>query len=301
MTIYKKLNKEEVEKFTKDYYNRMSKKDLLEKYQISTWGYSVIRRNIPKRKRQTSRDGLIPLDERYFENIDTPNKAYWLGFIAADGCIKIRKESNTYILSIGLAEKDIGHLEKFKKELKYEGKIVLEPKYYEKTQKYYNIACLRISRTVLCEDLINQGIGRNKSVNLQLPNLSDNLMQHYLRGLIDGDGTWFVTKQGQLTFGFISSIEDFALDVKKYLKNKCELKNDPKLIFHNNAYAFTYSGNIQTRRIFEYLYSNCETYLDRKYQLCIEHFKNLLDFEDYDIAITNEEFLELFIEDINND
>lgn len=273
MSKYKKLSNEEIKEFTADYYNRMSKKDLLEKYQIGIWGYSVIRRDIPKRKRQASKPNLIGLNERYFENIDTPNKAYWLGFIAADGCIKER--SNAYILSVGLGQKDIGHLEKLKNELEYEGKIVTETQLHSKTKKYYTTVYLKISRTVLCEDLINQGVGRDKSKNLELPNLSDDLMRHYLRGLIDGDGSWFINKQGQLVFAFISSVENFALEVKEYLRKKCELENNSKLTFYRNAYQFAYVGNIQCKRIFEYLYSDCDTYLDRKYKLCIDHFTNL--------------------------
>ena len=62
--------------------------------------------NIKKRKRTHIHKG----DYDIFEDIDTPEKAYWLGFIAADGCISIRKNNAT--IKIALARKDKGHLEK---------------------------------------------------------------------------------------------------------------------------------------------------------------------------------------------
>lgn len=43
-------------------------------------------------------------DENFFENIDTEEKAYWLGFIYADGAVFKRT------LSIRLSTKDIHHL-----------------------------------------------------------------------------------------------------------------------------------------------------------------------------------------------
>lgn len=284
MTIYKKLNPEELESFKNDYYNtRMSKKELLEKYQIGIWGYSQIRLDIPKRKHNAPSTNLIKLNERYFENINTPDKAYWLGFIAADGCIKLRNEKyENYILSIGLGQKDSTHLNKLKKCLDYEGTLKTETCLHSKTKKYYTTVYLRIARTILCEDLIKQGIGRDKSEKLKLPDLSDDLMRHYLRGLIDGDGGWYIPKTSkQIVFSFISSIEQFTLDVRNYLKNKCLLENSPGLIFYRNSYAFSYHGNIQCKRIFEYLYNDCETYLDRKYELCKNHFANLKGNKSY--------------------
>ena len=77
------------------------------------------------------------LNHNYFSIIDTPNKAYWLGFIAADGCVLeptyqvskrtgkiIRKEQGA--LQIGLQEKDKTHLEKFQKDIKEPGQIVFQ-------------------------------------------------------------------------------------------------------------------------------------------------------------------------------
>ena len=47
------------------------------------------------------------MNENIFQQIDSNNKAYWLGFLAADGSVKGNE------LSIGLSSKDRGHLAKF--------------------------------------------------------------------------------------------------------------------------------------------------------------------------------------------
>ena len=46
------------------------------------------------------------LNKEYFKNIDTEEKAYWLGFIAADGCV-YKMSKNAHRLQINLSYKDI--------------------------------------------------------------------------------------------------------------------------------------------------------------------------------------------------
>lgn len=273
--IKERLTLEQELAFCEDYQNtRLSKKELIIKHNITNWAFTSIRNkhNISKRKRNApTTKKLIALDERYFQNIDTNDRAYWLGFIAADGCIKEGK-CNTYRLSIGLATKDINHLEKLKKDLKSESPITIEKSFHKKMQKYYETAYLRIGRTNLCEDLIRHGVGRSKSKDLTLPNLPDNLMRHYIRGYFDGDGCWYINKENTLNFNIISSVESFAIELREFIKNKCALENSVKLSFNKNAYQFIYSGNIQCKRIYDYLYEDGGPWLDRKYKKSTEHF-----------------------------
>lgn len=60
---------------------------------------------------------------RIFENIDTEEKAYWLGFLYADGCVG-SKESK---VELSLAEKDLRHMEKFRSFIGIENKISYRP------------------------------------------------------------------------------------------------------------------------------------------------------------------------------
>ena len=63
------------------------------------------------------------LDESYFSKIDTHEKAYWLGFIAADGYVSNNNRYGTKYIGITLNANDIEHLYKFKEAINYTGDI----------------------------------------------------------------------------------------------------------------------------------------------------------------------------------
>ena len=54
------------------------------------------------------------IDHHFFDEIDTEEKAYWLGFITADGNVMQTKTGST--LRVILAVKDAGHLERMNAE-----------------------------------------------------------------------------------------------------------------------------------------------------------------------------------------
>lgn len=128
-------------------------------------------------------------------------------------------------------------------------------------------------RSKLRNDIIKNGVTPNKSKELSLPNLPDNLMKHYIRGYFDGNGCWTIKNLNTLSFSLISSVESFSYDLRNYLKVKCDLKTDVVISTHNNAHAFIYCGNIQTRRIYDYLYGDGGPWLDRKYIKSTDHFR----------------------------
>ena len=55
-----------------------------------------------------NKQNLLRIDENIFDNIDSEEKAYWLGFIFADGCIYISRRHNklSYRFYMGLKESD---------------------------------------------------------------------------------------------------------------------------------------------------------------------------------------------------
>ena len=104
------------EKYVKEYLNGMSLREIAEKYHISRNNFSkyLKEHNIPIRNQKiTSRKYYC--NEDFFEKIDTEKKAYWLGFIMADGYVQ--SHNNGKYLCIGLKIEDKGHLEKFKKDI----------------------------------------------------------------------------------------------------------------------------------------------------------------------------------------
>lgn len=114
------------------------------------------------------------VQDDYFDNVDTAEKAYWLGFIAADGCVSDHPSGKG--LEIGLAIKDKEHLENLKK--------IIGGSLREKRQS----VVLKINSVKIFQALLAIGLTPRKSLTCQPWIGPDELMPHYWRGIIDGDG-----------------------------------------------------------------------------------------------------------------
>jgi hypothetical protein len=219
-----------------------------------------------------------------FDIIDTEEKAYWLGFLAADATIGYGQ------LQLRLAEKDLDHLLKFKNfigvnynitrcesdlnednndDSNYEGKIFVGYQYAVSSKKFV-------------ASLARHGLVRKKSLILQFPTtIKSELIHHYIRGLIDGDGSFYIDKYDRLYFSLVSSLE-ICEKVQQYLMNNCNLfktKLYKKQTKNKKEYYYylIYCGSVQVCRIASYLYNNANIYLDRKKQL-IDNFKSTHKF-----------------------
>lgn len=120
------------------------------------------------------------LNENYFDNVDTPNKAYILGWIMSDGYVSKNK------LVFGL--KDLEILEFIKNETESGHKISEVFKYDKRTNKTYQQYVLQICSKKMSESLNKLGIHQSKSFTVNLPKIDKILHPHLIRGLFDGDG-----------------------------------------------------------------------------------------------------------------
>lgn len=250
--------------------NHLTATDCAKKYNIgrTTVLRLIKNNNIEKNYTTISR----PYNRSYFKVIDTEEKAYWFGFIAADGCIT-RNNSN---LEIGLKSSDNGHLKKFLKAIGGEDSMI-RYKYCKAgiNNKFYETARVTIASKEMCNDLIANGLTSNKSSNLLFPtNIPKQLIQHYLRGYIDGDGwvgvagkesTGFVYYNVGViaTYEFCNSLSDYLFDTLKISKVKLQPHANS---VNNNMYIWRKKGTQQLKIILNYLYKDAIVYLDRKYQ-----------------------------------
>ena len=115
----------------------------------------------------------------------TPEGAYWLGFIAADGCI--REEKNC--VCVVLKREDKGHLEKLKKFLKFDGKIFDRVRVVNEIE--YPISELTFYSKKIVQDLVlKYNITKRKSykeINT-VDLIPKEFVLYFIIGFFDGDG-----------------------------------------------------------------------------------------------------------------
>ena len=198
-------------------------------------------------------------NERYFENIDSEEKAYWLGFIAADGCVYKNKQS--YRLQINLKGSEIDHLKKFQKAICSDYKIT-----EKKVGKAQSNTCqLKINSTKMCNDLIKNNIIERKSIIFEPPILNKNLMNHFIRGYFDGDG-WITSYKRKDSNGYRNEVGiiggkkalNYFIDFLPKGFSKYEKYKDDKIIQISGSSIKTISET------YNYLYENATIFLDRK-------------------------------------
>lgn len=217
------------------------------------------------------------VDESVFDIIDTEEKAYWLGFMYADGCI-YGKENR---IELSLQGSDTSHLEKFATFLKSSNpKLVKVYKNYK--QGKYDRCRVSIRSSHMWKSLYNKGCIPNKSLLLTFPSsdiVTNNLLRHFIRGYVDGDGCIYVTK--------LEKIELSILGTKEFLQgilNSLPLSRLYPIYKRNNIYVLNLWCET-AKRIVQYLYKDSTIYLTRKY----EHYLQIcrLDEESSKLLQTN--------------
>lgn len=191
-------------------------------------------------------------NESFFEVIDTEEKAYWLGFIYADGCV-YQGTGKTYRFQINLKDSDDGHLNKLNKSLDSDYKLT----YY--TVNNYKAVSLKINSTKMCKDLIKLGVTERKSNTILFPQcIPDDLIRHFIRGYFDGDGcvSMSINNNFKKSFMVCSGSESFIDSI-------CNILNIQKYIKDNVIVASTSDTN-KICDIYKFLYDNATIYLGRK-------------------------------------
>lgn len=215
-------------------------------------------------------------DEKYIYNVDffecinTEEKAYWLGFIMADGYINQRGTSAE--LGIELAIKDIEHLKKFNKSINGNIEVTIRnrPDHYIKDRliKGSKTCSIRLYRTKIVEDLKKQGITNDKTYNLVFPSFDKELTRHLIRGYFDGDGSICLNKSKRVhQFNFTSASLSFLEALRSWLYDEYKI-NSYISISHRDETTPTYQlhikGMTNAYEFGQFLYRNSTIYLDRK-------------------------------------
>jgi hypothetical protein len=192
----------------------------------------------------------------YFNVIDNEEKAYFIGFIAADGCI--HKSGNK--LSFSLNIKDIEILEKFCELTNCGNKISKNRTWDKRTKKYYYSCSLQVTCKKLIENISKYGLTVSKTKDYIIKNIPDQYMKDLMRGLIDGDGC--IDKR---RVKIISTKENITLIKEWMLKNNIKTtENIISIKEENNVYCFyLYEDRFD---FLDLIYSSNSFCLKRKYK-----------------------------------
>lgn len=221
-----------------------------------------ISKHIVKRKKYS-------VNESFFDIIDTEEKAYWLGFIMADGCICTSNSSSpNNRLSIILNQKDKDHLIKFKKAIDSKAPV-REGTVIDKRGFVTYKAEFRVNSLKMCSTLISLDVKPRKTGKEIIPSqIPTNLIRHFCRGFFDGDGSiakssnhnYYRFKLGSASETIIKQFQDLFINegigkVNYYIEKQY---NKPFYILESNS---KYKANA----IFHWLYDDVKVFLDRKF------------------------------------
>lgn len=210
-------------------------------------------------------------DYHYFDEIDTEEKAYWLGFLTADGWINKNDKTNSGVTGIELQYGDIDHLKKFNKSIGGNYQITDRwktcPISTKDPEKKHHMCCIRIFSITMYNTLKKLGFGNDKSFDCQMPTLPENLVRHYIRGYFDGDGCFCFTNQ---SFGvsFITASRALCDGLVQTL-TLSDITTSTSITvsdFGTTMYRPEIHKLGDKIKFLDWIYQDCNIYLDRKYK-----------------------------------
>ena len=231
------------------------------------------------------------IDSGYFKEINTEYKAYILGFIFADGSVYQPPGKNRQLVfRIGVQEEDSYILDKLSTDAAGNHKYTVRtPSSIAKGYKPQVL--VTISSNELCQDLIKLGCNIRKSKEgIIFPNLKPEMVRHFIRGFLDGDGSIILKKQTysykRKTSYFISNPHQdryklklgFSSTDSEFLKKIAEMLNvSHYYIAEKQRTIMNYILWIENKKDVEdsilYLYKDSQYFLKRKYEKVIEFNK----------------------------
>ena len=215
------------------YLNRTPKSIMLKAHKLG----------IKKEVRDSSNMYTYHVDKDYFKNINTPNKAYYLGWAVTDGNYLFEKNNHQYRLRLHSRDEDILH--KFLSDINSNTIIYKRGNYSE----------VNICDRDFVNNLTQYGFCNNKTKSIKYPDIPKEFDLDFIKGCFDGDGSYICTKKTH-KISFVSA--------SKYLFYQ--------LISKLNSYQIIVYPNIQDT-YYSFEISKIE---------CIKNFINLMLYTESD-------------------
>ncbi len=185
--------------------------------------------------------------------------AYILGYVYADGSIRIRNSGSE--VTIKSKDKSILSKMNFLMESSY-------PIHKELRTKNY-IYVLSISRKALVKDLVSLGLTPKKSFTMKFPTVPSEFFFHFVRGYFDGDGHVRILYKS-LEISFTSGSSEFL----NKLQSRLDENNIVSKIYQqsNGNYFILKILNVSREEAYIAFYKDANIYLERKKKVFDEFF-----------------------------
>lgn len=299
--VRKKLSKEDLARLYLD--EKKSLGDIAKMYGVSRqsiWKYckstEIETRSKSEARLEALKQKKLPqeyaqINENFFSSW-SDKMAYVLGLIITDGCISSAPKGITSSVHLDMNDRSL--LKKVKKAMGSEHKITLS-----KHQK--GLYLFSFARERIIKDLLRLGITPRKSLSVKFPDVPDEYLRHFLRGVFDGDGSVFFEPRNPkfpLRAKFDSGSKDFIYK----LEEKLQKFGMPKRTIYEEkrkrtSYMFRYSHQ-DSVRLFHLLYDGVDKslYLERKHNRFIEGLKYPTRIRNYNTKMPKQKELREFKE-----
>ncbi|MHA2279562.1 MAG: LAGLIDADG family homing endonuclease [Promethearchaeota archaeon] len=258
-----------VDEIVSDYQNGNSSLELAVKYSTSK-RVILSRLKAAGIQRRSVSDACMrhSLDKNFFITINTESKAYWLGFLLADGNIQACGRNNKgKMIRIALQKRDESHLVKFLRDIKSSHRLFPDEK--------HNAVWAKFTSAPMAQSLEDQGWHQFKRAGdtTILENTPNELHIHLIRGLIDGDGCIHERKnrQNQWILEFVNLHKPVVEWVKSGIQ-KLGATGNGKISKNERIWKFRYS-NSSIPTVLNNMYGTASVFLDRKHKLALKAYQ----------------------------
>lgn len=221
------------------------------------------------------------INESFFNIIDTQEKAYILGLLLSDGCLKSKRG----YITLTLKESDSYLLQQVNECMNNERPIITSKENgFGKTQY---MSTIYISSVRIYDDLISKNIFPRKSTREKFYyDMDKSLYRHYIRGIFDGDGWVSVSKNNLCEFG-IAMGEDALVGIKYVFENFINVKSY-KVSPFKSIFRYRIASYKELMKIYKFLYSDATIYLKRKHDVLFNYCRSKSNtVEDFELLVRN--------------
>lgn len=242
-------------------------------------GYGKRAKNTLKNHEYLSASRKNSVNEDFFEIINSESKAYWLGFLYADGYVCKRYDKNGHqkggSIELCLKSDDKYHIQNFLDDINSSAPI--SNKTITLNDRKYSAKRTCVSSIKLVNDLIRHGCVENKSLILKPPlTVPKELLHHFIRGYFDGDGcVAFYPERYHYVYSIIGTQE-----VLKFIADESNVSSfEIRSFEHKNCFELRIYSKKDVEKFHNYIYKDKSIYLERKYQKALSMMKwcNLKD------------------------